>query len=104
MPAPRASYWPDARRDRCAGADPPRRGELDVENRAGPCKASPFRRTTTGSGFAEARRMEHAVSEVEGGVGPGSPWGDGLRVRSERRAVGLALVSLGLGSAQVFFP
>jgi uncharacterized membrane protein len=48
--------------------------------------------------------MEHAVSEVEGGVGSGSPWGDGLRVRSERRAVGLALVSLGLGSAQVFFP
>jgi uncharacterized membrane protein len=48
--------------------------------------------------------MEHAVSEVEGGVGPGSPWGEGLRVRAERRAVGLALVSLGLGSAQLIFP
>src|SRR5687768_9225181 len=48
--------------------------------------------------------MEHAVSERQNGGEHGSPWGEGLRVRSERRAVGLALVSLGLGSAQLFFP
>ena len=51
--------------------------------------------------------MEHAVSErserAEDGE-RGSPWGDGLRVRSERRAVGLALVSMGLGSAQLLIP
>jgi uncharacterized membrane protein len=33
-----------------------------------------------------------------------SPWREGLRVRSQRRAVGLGLLSVGLGTAQLFFP
>lgn len=48
--------------------------------------------------------MEQTASERDNGGEHGSPWGKGLRVRSERRAIGLALVSLGLGSAQLFFP
>lgn len=51
--------------------------------------------------------MEHAVSEQierQDDGESGSPWGEGLRVRSERRALGLALVSMGLGSAQLLIP
>lgn len=51
--------------------------------------------------------MEQVVSERgerQDEAASGSPWGDGLRVRSERRALGLALVSMGLGSAQLLIP
>jgi uncharacterized membrane protein len=51
--------------------------------------------------------MEQTTSWNEGSESSesnGSPWREGLRVRSQRRAVGLGLFSLGLGTAQLFFP
>jgi uncharacterized membrane protein len=61
-------------------------------------------RVRPGSSFASRPGMEQTLSGNDGGESNGSPWREGLRVRSQRRAVGLGLLSVGLGTAQLFFP